>query len=139
MTFIIIITIMYLLNSAYRYAFRNEIKHLTKRGADRHPIDLKASQRVRDFTLLGVEDANTQDTRIYRFTHTSGLRYYHLDSSHTTNTFGILVNHSPTANDGASCVLERMLQCGDKKYRVKDVVEEMKGRSFNKVNGIETT
>lgn len=32
-----------------------------------------------------------------------------------------------------------MLQCGDKKYKVKDAAEEMKNRSFNSASGVETT
>ena len=54
-----------------------------------------------------------------------------MDSSDILNTFALMVNHSPTDNRGASCVLERMIQCGDRKYKIKDAIEAMKDRSFN--------
>lgn len=72
------------------------------------------------------------------FEHPSGMPYYHVDSAAIDNTFAILVKSQPD-DSGAAYILEKMIQCGCQKYKIKDVIEEMKDRSFNSANLIETT
>lgn len=76
------------------------------------------------------------NSTLAQFQHPSGLLYYHIDSPTVDNTFAILVRCQSNADDSATYVLEKLLQCGCKKYHVRDALSEMKNRSFNSCDEI---
>jgi Zn-dependent M16 (insulinase) family peptidase len=119
--------------------FSTSLDRVTRRGVNRVPLSISVGEVIDQFTLTHSVKVHPTNSTLLKFIHESGLRYYHIDSSSIDNTFAILVRNSPMDDSSVSYVLEKMLQCGCNKYRVKDAVEEMKNRSFNSTNQIVTT
>ena len=51
------------------------------------------------------------------------MEYYHLDTNNVLNTFGIIIKNRLENDNGANYVLERMLQLGCNKYKVRDAIQ----------------
>jgi hypothetical protein len=103
--------------------FSTSLDRVTRRGVNRVPLSISVGEVIDQFTLTHSVKVHPTNSTLLKFIHESGLRYYHIDSSSIDNTFAILVRNSPMDDSSVSYVLEKMLQCGCNKYRVKDAVE----------------
>lgn len=119
--------------------YSTSIDRVSRRGVHRQLPQLQVGQHFGKFQLSRLLKVPHTCSTLFQFTHPSGMAYYHIDAPSVDNTFAILVKSSPSADDSANYVLEKLLQCGCKKYRVKDAIREMKNRSFNSCDTVETT
>lgn len=118
--------------------FTTSIDRFTRRGANRPGLSLTPGQQVGDFTVLSLSKYKHSNSTLLKFRHPSGLQYFHVDCPAIDNTFAIILKNNVMSDQGEAYVLEKMLQCGCNKYQVKDAIEEMKNRSFNCNNLVET-
>lgn len=83
------------------------------------------------FDFIRVESIESLGIEVSEYKHATGLRHYHIGSSHNENVFLIGFKTVPTDSKGVAHILEHTLLCGSKKFPVRDPFFMMTRRSLN--------
>ena len=124
---------------SHKYPFSN-VTTYTRRGRHRPSLSFKVGDNLSGFELLHSKHYKDFDLTHLHFMNKENRGQIHqLECAEENNTLSMIFKTEGVSKPGMNYALEKLLQCGSKKYPVRNLAHEMSRRSFSLLGQPQTT